>query len=126
MRVFTDLRERVRVEQRLAHAQERLTMTEKQPLSRNWQEQRHMNSTNLTSVSAYCELLLLRLPSDSPEHRAASVITEEVARMATIVRKIGRVTRYETTSYVGEQRILDLDRASTQSEPPTQLGESNE
>ena len=32
--------------------------------------------------------------------------------MAEIVRKIGKLTRYETKSYVGDQRILDLDRAS--------------
>ena len=38
--------------------------------------------------------------------------------MAEIVRKIGRLTRYETKSYVGDQRILDLDRA-TDDEPET-------
>jgi hypothetical protein len=32
--------------------------------------------------------------------------------MAEIVRKIGQITKYETTSYVGAQKILDLDRAS--------------
>jgi hypothetical protein len=31
--------------------------------------------------------------------------------MANLVRKIGKITRYETKSYVGEQKILDLDRA---------------
>ena len=32
--------------------------------------------------------------------------------MAEIVRKIGKITKYETKSYVGKQKILDLDRAS--------------
>ena len=32
--------------------------------------------------------------------------------MAEIVRKIGKITRYETKSYVGTQKILDLDKAS--------------
>jgi hypothetical protein len=32
--------------------------------------------------------------------------------MADIVRKIGKITKYETKSYVGEQKILDLDKAS--------------
>ena len=50
--------------------------------------------------------------------RAADVIYAETQRMAEIVRKIGKLTRYETKSYVGEQRIIDLDKAS-QSEPPT-------
>ena len=42
--------------------------------------------------------------------------------MAEIVRKIGKITKYETKSYVGEQKILDLDRASEErnSEPPSE------
>jgi hypothetical protein len=28
------------------------------------------------------------------------------------VRKIGKITRYETTAYVGQQKIFDLDRAA--------------
>jgi len=35
--------------------------------------------------------------------------------MAGIVKKIGKITRYETTAYVGTKRIVDLDRAS---DPP--------
>jgi hypothetical protein len=33
--------------------------------------------------------------------------------MARIVRKIGRITKYETTTYVGSTRILDIDRSSS-------------
>ncbi len=32
--------------------------------------------------------------------------------MAEIVRKIGKITKYETKSYVGRARILDLDKAT--------------
>jgi hypothetical protein len=32
--------------------------------------------------------------------------------MAEIVRKIGKITRYETKTYVGTAKILDLDRSS--------------
>ncbi len=32
--------------------------------------------------------------------------------MAEIVRKIGKITKYETKMYVGHARILDLDKAS--------------
>ena len=31
--------------------------------------------------------------------------------MAGIVKKIGKITKYETTEYVGDARILDLDRS---------------
>ena len=46
------------------------------------------------------------------EHRAASTIMREAERMADIVRKIGKITKYETKSYVGEQKIIDLDKSA--------------
>ena len=33
-------------------------------------------------------------------------------KFAKIVKKIGKMTKYETKSYVGRQKILDLDAAS--------------
>ena len=44
--------------------------------------------------------------------KAAEVLIKEAERMADIVRKIGKITRYETTAYVGHQKIFDLDRAA--------------
>ena len=38
--------------------------------------------------------------------------------MADIVRKIGKITRYETTAYVGHQKIFDLERAAESSTDP--------
>ena len=40
------------------------------------------------------------------------IIYREAERMAEIVRKIGKITRYETKAYVGDAKILDLDKAS--------------
>jgi hypothetical protein len=60
----------------------------------------------------YAELLKRRLDRESPAFSAAEVILNEAERMAEIVRKIGKITRYETKSYVGHAKILDLDRAS--------------
>jgi hypothetical protein len=60
----------------------------------------------------YGTLLARSLEAGTPLHRAATVTITESERMAEIVRKIGKITRYETKSYVGEQRILDLERAS--------------
>jgi hypothetical protein len=37
------------------------------------------------------------------------------------VRKIGKLTHYETKSYVGEQRIVDLERGSEDT-PPQRSG----
>jgi hypothetical protein len=33
------------------------------------------------------------------------------------VRKIGKITKYETKSYVGTAKILDLDKASEETVP---------
>jgi hypothetical protein len=33
--------------------------------------------------------------------------------MADIVKKVGRITRYETKPYVGAAKIVDLDASST-------------
>ena len=112
--IFTDLRERVRVEQALAQAQEKLATSEKQALVAELAgATAHELNQPLTSVMGYAELLLRKLPDDSPTRRGAEVIHREAERMAEIVRKIGKLTRYETKSYVGEQRILDLDRGSS-------------
>ena len=48
------------------------------------------------------------------------MIEGEAERMAEIVRKIGKITRYETKSYVGRQKILDLDKASEMAGPSSE------
>lgn len=111
--IFTDLREKLRVEERLLQAQEKLEMSEKQSIVAELAgAAAHELNQPLTSVMGYAELLRRKLPPDSPEHHAATVIGRETDRMADIVRKIGKMTKYETKSYVGGARILDLDRAS--------------
>ncbi|MEJ7603645.1 MAG: hypothetical protein WKG01_37505, partial [Kofleriaceae bacterium] len=45
------------------------------------------------------------------------VILSESERMAGIVKKIGKITKYETTDYVGSARMLDLERAAPESNP---------
>ncbi|HEY2734850.1 MAG TPA: PAS domain S-box protein [Polyangiales bacterium] len=111
--IFADLRERVRVEEQLAQAQAKLAISEKQSLVAELAgATAHELNQPLTSVMGYAELLLRKIDEGSPAYRAASIIQSEAQRMAEIVRKIGKLTRYETKSYVGEQRILDLDRAS--------------
>jgi PAS domain S-box-containing protein len=117
--IFTDLRERVRVEEQLAQAQEKLALTEKQALLAELAgATAHELNQPLTSVMGYAELLMRKIGDQSPAFRAAEVIHNEAQRMAEIVRKIGKLTRYETKSYVGEQRILDLDRAAADEPDP--------
>ncbi len=111
--IFADLRDRIRVEERLAEAQKKLAFNEKQGvLAELAGTAAHELNQPLTSMMAYAELLLRQSDPDSPGGKAAKVLIREAERMAEIVRKIGKITRYETTSYVGQQKIFDLDRAA--------------
>ena len=44
------------------------------------------------------------------------IIHREAERMAEIVKKIGKITRYETKAYVGSAKIVDLDKAAAHEE----------
>jgi len=120
---FTDLRERIRVEERLAQAQQKLAMTEKQALIAELAgTAAHELNQPLTSVMGYAELLKRKLERDTAEHQAADIIVREADRMADIVRKIGKITKYETKSYVGQTKILDLDKATGNEDSNTATG----
>lgn len=111
--IFSDLRERIRIEQRLLQAQEKLQVTEKQAVVAQLAgTAAHELNQPLQSIIGYAQLILKQSHADDSHVRAVNVILREGERMAEIVRKIGKLTRYETKSYVGDQRILDLDRAS--------------
>lgn len=116
--LLTDLRERLRMEERLAAAQMELQSREKQVLIAELAgAAAHELNQPLTSVMGYAELLKRRLARDTPAFAAAHVIVNEAERMAEIVRKIGKITKYETKSYVGAAKILDLDKASEETQP---------
>jgi PAS domain S-box-containing protein len=117
--IFADLRDRIRVEERLAEAQKKLAFTEKHGvLAELAGTAAHELNQPLTSMMAYAELLLRQSEAGSAGAKAARVLIREAERMAEIVRKIGKITRYETTSYVGHQKIFDLDRAADASNDP--------
>jgi PAS domain S-box-containing protein len=116
--IFTDLREKMRMEQRLAQAQEQILSQERQAIVAELAgAAAHELNQPLTSVMGYAELLKRRLERDTAPYSAAEIIFNEAERMAEIVRKIGKITRYETKSYVGRARILDLDRSAPSSSP---------
>lgn len=115
--VFSDLRERLRMESRLVAAQEELKLRERQAIVAELAgAAAHELNQPLTSVMGYAEMLKRKLAPDAPAYAAADIILGEAARMGEIVRKLGTVARYETKSYVGQAKILDLDLASRQ--PP--------
>jgi len=116
--IFTDLREKMRMEQRLQQAQEQLLAQERQAIVAELAgAAAHELNQPLTSVRNYATLLRRLLEAGTSASAAAEVIEGESERMAEIVRKIGKITKYETKSYVGKQKILDLDRASEEGMP---------
>jgi PAS domain S-box-containing protein len=111
--IVTDLRDRLRMETRLNEAQEELRAREKQALIAELAgATAHELNQPLTSVLGYAELIQRRVDDSSSVQKSAAIILAEAERMAEIVRKIGHITRYETKSYVGSSKILDLERSS--------------
>jgi PAS domain S-box-containing protein len=111
--IFTDIRDRLRMQASLYQAQEELAAREKQSIVAELAgAAAHELNQPLTSVIGYAELLKRGLKSDPHLQNAAEIIIKEAERMAEIVRKVGTITKYETKTYVGGAKILDLEKAS--------------
>lgn len=72
----------------------------------------HELNQPLTVVLGYAQLLAGKLEEGSPMARQVALLRKEAERMAEIVKKLGQITRYETTEYVEGAKIIDLDRSS--------------
>lgn len=115
--IFSDLRERLKLEGRLAQAQQKLAVGERQLLVGEVAgAAAHELNQPLTAVQGYAELLGRFATDPATVTRAAQVILRESERMALIVRRLGSVNRYETQDYVGSAKILDLSRATDEPE----------
>ncbi|HXK16861.1 MAG TPA: PAS domain S-box protein [Polyangiaceae bacterium] len=111
--IFTDIREKLRMQERLDHAQDELRGRERMAIVAELAgAAAHELNQPLTSVIGYAELLRRKLEAEPQLASAAGVIIRESERMAEIVRKVGKITKYETKSYVGGAKILDLEKAS--------------
>ena len=118
--LLVDLRDHLRVEVRLTEAEEELRAREKEALIHELAgAAAHELNQPLTSVLGYAALIQRRADEPEAALSAAAVIIQEAERMAAIVRKIGKITKYETKSYVGKARILDLDRSSEDETSPS-------
>jgi PAS domain S-box-containing protein len=116
--IFRDLRLSRQMEAHLALAQERLAAQEKKALIAELAgATAHELNQPLTAVMGYAAMIAKRSQDDERLARASQRIVTETERMAEIVRKIGRLTKYETKPYVGDTKIIDIDK-SVDSEPP--------
>jgi PAS domain S-box-containing protein len=111
--VFSDLRERTKLEAKLSKAQERIEQAEKQAVVAELAgTAAHELNQPLTSVMGYAEMMKRKLKDSDPFFKPVDIIYREAERMAEIVRKIGKITRYETKAYVGGAKIIDIDKAA--------------
>jgi PAS domain S-box-containing protein len=111
--ILSDQRERLRIEEELREAQLKLELQERQEMVAELAgAAAHELNQPLTSILGYGQLIERQSEPDAPHGRAVQIILREAARMADIVRQIGRITRYETKDYVGRERILDLDKSA--------------
>jgi PAS domain S-box-containing protein len=117
--VFTDIRNELRMRAKLKHAQHEIQTHEKSvAVAQLAGATAHELNQPLTSVIAYAEMLARKLEDDEALQRAAHVIVDQAERMANIVRQIGRITRFETKSYVGSAQILDIEKSSRTPDKP--------
>lgn len=115
--IFTDLRDRLKLERKLSDAETRLEESEKNKvLMALAGAAAHELNQPLTSVMGYAELVKRKIAETEPAARYIDVIYREAERMAEIVRKIGKITRYEVKEYVGDQTIVDIDKAAAHEE----------
>ena len=117
--IFTDLRDRIRMEQRLLSAQRLLREQEKQAvIAQLAGAAAHELNQPLTSIVAASQLLEREIPEGDPLRRRVRTVLAEADRMAEMVKKIGRITRFETVQYVGSTDILDLEASTIPTPPP--------
>lgn len=72
----------------------------------------HELNQPMQAVVGYTDLLGLELPVDSPLRKYADAIRGQVRAMGEITQKLTGINRYRTRHYLGESRIIDIDRAS--------------
>jgi len=118
--IVTDLRDRVQLERKLSDAEVRLEESKRNAvLMALAGTTAHELNQPLTSVLGFAELLKRKLKTDDESYKRVDTIFREAERMKEIVKKIGKITRFELKSYVGESQILDLERTSDETEEST-------
>lgn len=115
--IVTDLRDRMQLERKLSDAEVRLEESKRNAvLMALAGTTAHELNQPLTSVLGFAELLKRKLKTDDEAYKRVDTIFREAERMKEIVKKIGKITRFELKSYVGESQILDLERTSDEME----------
>ncbi|PID40345.1 MAG: hypothetical protein CR984_03660, partial [Proteobacteria bacterium] len=73
----------------------------------------HDMNQPLMAISGYAELILMETPENSKFTEKLRKISEQVAKMGDITKKLMRITRYKTKNYMN-QKIIDIDKSSSE------------
>lgn len=72
----------------------------------------HELNQPLQAISGMCELLMMDMTENDQRHSNIQKIKQQIDRIAEITRKLMGITRYTTRSYIGDSKIIDIDKAS--------------
>jgi len=72
----------------------------------------HEMNQPLQAVTWATELLLKEVTPEGRLYPAALDIIRNIEKIGGITRKLQGITRYKTMSYIGDTRIIDIERAS--------------
>ncbi len=104
-----DPQDRDNMERRLQDALQKAKLSDRQAVAIELAgAAAHQLNQPLTSIMGYASILERRVSDDERMQKAVSVINRETVRMAEIVKRLGRITEYETERYVGNTTILGL------------------
>lgn len=74
----------------------------------------HEINNPLTGIVGSLELLLSDLPENKEEIRnGLKIILENSQKIADVVKKFQKISKYITTNYIDEQKMLDLEKSSS-------------
>jgi len=72
----------------------------------------HELNQPLMAASGYTELLLMDVKENDRIYKKLVKIGDSIDRMTRITQKLMNITRYESRTYVGGSKIIDLDKSS--------------
>jgi PAS domain S-box-containing protein len=72
----------------------------------------HELNQPLTTILGAAEMIMRKTKEKDPQFRQLSLIAKETKRLASMIKKIRKVIRYETKPYLGEVKIIDLEKAT--------------
>lgn len=67
-------------------------------------------------VLGYSELLRMNLPDEKILPTDIETIREQIVRMGETTKKLMKITGYETTDYLGDGKIVDIEKSSDKKE----------